>query len=379
MADYLLCEDCAGRFPEDSRIAVSRNRGGCHICAGLLSQKGQLVCQAIEKSSFFEWKTFSLSSSFPKKAFVNDEEIADLFAPEQITSLKNAVNAWAVAQIAAKTGRANNQRGADAAFGIDFRSGSASASPQPIHVFGRYSKKSRRHCQSRWHCFTCRGKGCPECKGSGRNYPSIEDELAAVLKPAFLADDAILHACGREDVDVMMLGEGRPFVMEFVSPKKREADLAALESALSQNHCVWARGLRFVGKRFQDALCSSHFEKEYVATVSASRPLSAADARKAEALSGETLSQLTPTRVLSRRSDMERRRRVFSIKAEPIPKGKLRLHILAEAGTYIKEMISSDGGRTKPSISSILGCAALCEELDVVAIRDSFLSTLSIE
>jgi tRNA pseudouridine synthase 10 len=29
-----------------------------------------------------------------------------------------------------------------------------------------------------------------------------------------------LHAAGREDIDVRMLGTGRPFVFEIINPKK---------------------------------------------------------------------------------------------------------------------------------------------------------------
>ena len=88
------------------------------------------------------------------------------------------------------------------------------------------------------------------------------------------------------------------------------------------------------------------------------------------------LFQQTPNRVLGRRADLERRRKVLNISAAQVPRGMLRLQILAEAGTYIKELISGDEGRTKPSLSSLLGCRAACEELDVVRIHDYFLETL---
>jgi tRNA pseudouridine synthase 10 len=204
----------------------------------------------------------------------------------------------------------------------------------------------------------------------------VEDEIGSVLSRAFCAGKCTLHASGREDVDVRTIGTGRPFVMELASPKKRSADLAAIEAEMEGNRNVRAVGLRIVPKHFVDAVCNSHFEKEYSALVCADRPLTAADASKAEKLSGALLFQQTPNRVLSRRTDMCRRRRIFRISASALPGGKLRLSILAEAGTYIKEFISGDGGRTKPSLSSVLSCNASCEELDVVRIYDYFLQTL---
>ncbi len=47
--------------------------------------------------------------------------------------------------------------------------------------------------------------------------------------------------------------------------------------------------------------------------------------------------------------------------------------IHADAGTYIKELIHSDKGRTSPSISSFLGKECTCTRLDVIKIDDGFL------
>ncbi len=40
-----------------------------------------------------------------------------------------------------------------------------------------------------------------------------------------------------------------------------------------------------------------------------------------------------------------------------------------QGGLYIKELISGDGGRTKPSVSDILGVPATCVELDVLNVE----------
>ena len=37
-----------------------------------------------------------------------------------------------------------------------------------------------------------------------------------------------------------------------------------------------------------------------------------------------------------------------------------------EGGLYVKELVSGDEGRTKPSLSELLGAPALVEELDVI-------------
>jgi tRNA pseudouridine synthase 10 len=320
---------------------------------------------------------------------MREAEVATGLVPGEFTSLKNDANARLSERIAAASGKKNDQRSADASFEFDFTAKKAIARPMQLYIHGHYVKLARGFCQSRWHCSECGGKGsgapaagggkgaaCPSCSGSGMNYPSVEEEIGRALMAAFGASGCTLHASGREDVDVRCLGNGRPFVMELAAPKKRMADLRAIERGLGKNENVRAVGLCFVRKGFIDSVCNSHFEKEYEAVVSADRPLTAADAKKLAALSGTALGQHTPTRVLARRSDMLRERTVYKISAQPIEGGKLRLRILAEAGTYIKEFIHSDAGRTKPSVSSALSCRAACDSLDVVAIHDYFLETV---
>jgi tRNA pseudouridine synthase 10 len=307
---------------------------------------------------------------------MREAEVATGLLPGQYTSLKNSVNSEISAKIAKASCKKNDQRAADASFEFDFTLKKAVARPMQLYIHGHYIKLARGFCQSRWHCSECNGKGCESCSGSGMNYPSVEDEIGKVLVPAFGAAGCTLHASGREDVDVRCLGDGRPFVAELASPKKRKARLAALEREFAKNENVRAIGLRFVHKAFIDSVCNSHFEKEYEAIVSADRALTASDAKKITALSGTALNQHTPTRVLARRTDMLRKRTVYKISAEAIDGGRLKLHILAEAGTYIKEFIHSDDGRTVPSVSSTLNCRAACDSLDVVGIHDYFLETV---
>lgn len=378
MEKFQLCSLCCARFKKNGKATVAaKSPGSCFICRGLSGKLGALAASAIAQSQNFEWKTFAVSTTFPRDVFVREESVADFFAPGEFTSLKNSINASAISQISEGSGKGNSQRFADATFEFNFTAGTSSAKPNPVYVFGHYIKLSRKHCQSRWHCSDCGGRGCPSCGGSGQNYPSVEEEIGKALQPLFGASGATLHACGREDVDVRMLGNGRPFVMELKSPRKRNADLKAAEKELAKNPSVLAIGLRSVLPSFVDAVCNSHFDKEYSALVSADRPLSSADAERAESMSGTMIFQQTPVRVLARRSDMERRRKVYSITAKKEVGGRLRLLILAEAGTYIKELIHGDGGRTKPNLASLLSCKTACDELDVGGIRDYFLQTLA--
>jgi len=45
------------------------------------------------------------------------------------------------------------------------------------------------------------------------------------------------------------------------------------------------------------------------------------------------------------------------------------IEVRGEAGLYIKELISGDSGRTRPSISELLKNECTCKELDVMKIH----------
>ena len=49
---------------------------------------------------------------------------------------------------------------------------------------------------------------------------------------------------------------------------------------------------------------------------------------------------------------------------------EITLIVKAESGTYIKELITGDGGRTTPSLSEIAGGAIEVKQLDVIGLGD---------
>ena len=85
------------------------------------------------------------------------------------------------------------------------------------------------------------------------------------------------------------------------------------------------------------------------------------------------IDQQTPNRVAHRRSDLLRKRIIKDLSVVSHEANKVKIKIFCEPGTYIKELISSDKGRTNPSISSLLKCEAKCIDLIVSKINDGFL------
>jgi tRNA pseudouridine synthase 10 len=369
-----LCSFCKNRFKKSPLIYEDEN---CFICQNIISNIPSLIAAALEKASKYEWESFFISSSFPKKIFVAEEEVATFFKPGEFLSIKNAVNAFIIKQISVLSKKKNDQRKFDLLFKFDFERNNVDCLSSSIYLAGNYLKFSREFCQSRWICNNCKGKGCPRCNQSGQNYPSVEQEIGKVVLPFFEGEDFILHANGREDVDVRTLGTGRPFALEIVSPKKRIVNTSDIERKINESKVVNVIELKFVGRNFVDAICNSHFRKKYKAVVQTERKLTNKDLEIIKSYSGTIINQKTPTRVKHRRADLLRKRKIYELSAQLISENTFSLEILADAGTYIKEFISSDGGRTYPSIADILNTKATCLNLDVICIKDYFLKTIS--
>ncbi len=258
------------------------------------------------------------------------------------------------------------------------------ATVRPVFLYGRYVKRTRALPQTRatWSCPGCRGRrprGCEACQGTGRQYPVALEDLLAGAAARVLGGperESLLHGMGREDVDVQCLGEGRPFVIEVRAPRRRTTDVAALAAEIEASAAGRVElpvGLRLVGDLVA-RVKEWRAQKVYRAVAQAQGRLD--PARVAELprlLGGVTLSQRTPQRVARSRTDLVRARRVVELQVLSTCPGdvgdRVELRIEAEAGTYIKELISGDAGRTEPSLTSLLGVPCTCDELDVLEVR----------
>jgi tRNA pseudouridine synthase 10 len=86
-----------------------------------------------------------------------------------------------------------------------------------------------------------------------------------------------------------------------------------------------------------------------------------------------TVVQRTPERVAHRRADLNRERWVEFLELEPDrarEDGAWRVLLRSEHGTYVKEVLSGEGGKTEPSLADLAGVPCECVELDVLAILD---------
>lgn len=248
-------------------------------------------------------------------------------------------------------------------------------STDSLFLAGEYNKLSRVVSQTPWRVIP---------RGGSADAPpqyalSVESVVCAGLNELFTPEKVTFMAGGREDVDVRMLGGGRPFVVEVVNPAIVAARVTdgmlreALAASVRVSDAVKVNNLRLVAKKHCADMRVYEMEKRkwYRCVVWTERPVDEAELKKVlEKEGGFLLKQKTPLRVLHRRNQAVRKRAVYSavVKRVIAPRFFV-LDLTTAAGTYIKEFVHGDNGRTVPNVGQLLGCRADILQLDVVGIE----------
>ncbi|MBN1109838.1 MAG: hypothetical protein JXA45_03665, partial [Methanomassiliicoccales archaeon] len=72
-----------------------------------------------------------------------------------------------------------------------------------------------------------------------------------------------------------------------------------------------------------------------------------------------------------RRADLKRERCIVYVVLEGLQGDMMTLRLRTESGTYVKEFVHGDQGRTEPNLSEMLGVPLTVDSLDVIGIIDN--------
>lgn len=358
-----LCTMC------NATNANSYNQGDCFVCNNELENIDNMVKQACEMIVNENCESFAISTKLPDKWLIREEELWDKKL-SNVESLKNSVNRKLIKSITELSGKKYDPIDGEIRVVFDFNKNKLKNTIANRFIFGKYKKNIAGISQSRWVCKKCNGTGCANCNETGKNYVSVEEKIGEVFKKHSKCSSYVIHASGREDVDVINIA-GRAFVLELFNVKNMKFDLKRIADEVNQEKHVEIEKLKLVNRAAVELISNSHFDKEYEAEIETEKNLVKDDLKPI--IDGMILlNQRTPIRVAHRRSDLIRQRQIKNIVIDAHNENKLKIRILAEAGTYIKEFITGDEGRTKPSITSLLNCKAKCLNLKVIKIHDEF-------
>eukprot|EP00042_Codosiga_hollandica_P038484 m.313078 g.313078 ORF g.313078 m.313078 type:complete len:311 (-) comp55408_c0_seq3:228-1160(-) len=177
---------------------------------------------------------------------------------------------------------------------------------EPIYVAGRYCKYSRDLSQTPW-----------VIEEDKRTSISVQEIAQKEFITLFKADDIIFSASGREDVDVRMLGEGRPFIFEVVNARRQSISQKQLEDAQDRTNSgtdlIELNSVKIIRRDQTDVLAegADSKTKSYCCVVWLEEDRTEDQLQVINETKNVQLSQRTPIRVLHRRSLADRERCVF--------------------------------------------------------------------
>ncbi len=378
-----ICDNCLGRqfakissgLTNEKRGEIVRSvleaelkEGKCWLCNGLFENFDAWVVKALETLKGYEFDSFLVGTKVSGMLLENEELLWEIAGAAYAEPLKAELNREVGKRIEHETGKIADFDRPDLVVILNLVTEAVELQINSVFIYGRYRKFKRGIPQTKWLCRECRGKGCERCDFTGKMYAeSVEELIGGSILEEFGGVDTVLHGSGREDIDARMLGSGRPFVMEIKEPKLRELDLKRLENKVNDENKdkVEVLELQYVKREAVAKIKNAKVDKTYRAVVSLKTGVLEEDLRSAlDNLIGAVIEQRTPLRVVHRRADLVRKRKVYDARLisfeVPIVEFK------CDGGLYIKELISGDNGRTIPSLSELLGTEAEVKELDVV-------------
>jgi tRNA pseudouridine synthase 10 len=387
---YRLCDACLGRlFKKDLEPAANEQKGqylrkelyqakktrilDCFLCEGLLSEIHHFADLITDALKEYDYETFLVGSKIDGDLQKREQQLWDELGFSDAEPIKMEINREVGKILEPRLGKTVDIPNPDIMAVVDTTFDVVQLQISSLFIYGRYKKLKRGIPQTKWPCPICRGQGCKRCDYSGKLYPTSVEELVA--QKAVLAakgTDESFHGSGREDIDALMLGNGRQFVLEIKNPKKRTIDLHLLEREINKyakDH-IEVSSLRFSDRDEIARIKAAEFRKTYRVTIEGEQSLNKEKLIKvAQALRGKLIQQMTPTRVAHRRANKVRERTIYTCTVEAVEGTRATLTLETESGTYVKEFVSGDENKTRPNLSELIGIPCIVKELDVIDVK----------
>ena len=362
----------------DSELSDSTEEKLCPFCENLFDDVENISKRVLEGLEGIEVNTIQFGIHMPKDLIQEEDRIRTKYGAPGSLPLKSAL----VQEIHSNIKSANDQitfvkERPNVMVLVDALTLRADIDIRPAYLYGRYRKFERGIPQTRWPCRACRGRGkhCTSCNETGLQYTnSVQDLIGEPIREVLKGSDTSFHGMGREDIDVRCLGGGRPFVIEIKRPELRNYSAEKLQKIVNSKSkkYVEVAELQWCEKKRIVEVKESRTEKSYTIRfkLTEDKEIDIDEIKdKIHSLSGQLIQQQTPKRVSHRRSDIKRERKIISINDVIIEEDEIQLSLRCEAGTYVKELIHSDDGRTKPSVSGIIDSKCEVIWLDVIDIH----------
>ena len=364
LKEYDLCDNCLGRFFISStnlssgkilgnkirKSVNSRVVTKCYICKNLFSNMVHYAKTIHNASIGYEFSTFVVGAILKQSIIERDDKLRSKFHLRGVDGIKTAVTKELGIKFARKTKTSIDHLSPDITFTINFRSGQCNVKSRSIFLYGRYSKGKRGLPQKEESCQDCKGKGCIFCNNHGIvSFDSIEGKIAQFLYEKFETDQVKFTWIGGEDRASLVVGNGRPFFVKLLSPKKRNVRLAK-KSHLGE---IMILGLRKID-HIPDG--STHFKSKVEILVATKNKISSKKLKKLKKLVAIPI-EITDS------NNKQHEKTIHRLNYKKNSSQSFTIEIEADGGIPVKRFV--EGSKIIPNISSLLGTQCSCEKFDI--------------
>ena len=364
LKEYDLCDNCLGRFfISSTNLSSGKTLGNkirksvnsrvvtkCYICKNLFSNMVHYAKTIHNASIGYEFSTFVVGAILKQSIIERDDKLRSKFHLRGVDGIKTAVTRELVKKFARKTKTSIDHLSPDITFTINFRSGQCNVKSRSIFLYGRYSKGKRGLPQKEESCQDCKGKGCIFCNNHGIvSFDSIEGKIAQFLYEKFETDQVKFTWIGGEDRASLVVGNGRPFFVKLLSPKKRNVRLAK-KSHLGE---IMILGLRKID-HIPDG--STHFKSKVEILVATKNKISSKKLKKLKKLVAIPI-EITDS------NNKQHEKTIHRLNYKKNSSQSFTIEIEADGGIPVKRFV--EGSKIIPNISSLLGTQCSCEKFDI--------------
>ncbi len=364
-----ICDACLGR--QFARLRALKNRtnrergsiirslaanesgivaeGECRVCGGFFDRLPGLADDVLKKLKGTDFATFMVGIRMSDALVMSEEALWEKAGVKYSEPIKAQISRELMGAVSRRTRRKPDPDRPDVLITLDLQRNTVEIFASPLLFYGEYKKFMR---------------GLPQTS-SPRYKQSVEDIIAKPFMKLSKGRSHVLHALGREDKEARCLA-WRPFVLEIKQPKKRRLRLKKIAAEINKSAKVKVARLRPSKRKEVAVLKARNPYKVYRVIIDFENPVgNIGDAKK---IAGG-IKQRTPGRLLGRKEDRTKHKKVKSIKWKRINSKRYQFDITAESGLYLNELVTGDGGRTKPSLSQVLGNSAKIREFDLIGLK----------
>ncbi len=338
-------------------LGTKVNKVKCYICSSDLDLLiSELSSKILSRMSGFKVRNFVVSVPRGSEMERRELEVVTEFNLDSWESIRRELKRELGKKVKALLNIEPEFKYPDLIIRVDLNTLEPEIQVTPTYVLCRYVKIGRYISQTKW-----------VSRNGSRKYMLSLEDLVEALANSLGVSRYKMHLTGREDVDVRILGSGRPLVIELKDMKDKTISVASLSKFVGSNRWVDLVIDRYVTPKHVIGIKLGRYSALYRVLALSKKSLSddAVDLLSRE-FSGREVKQVLIRRVGSMRKKFTRIGKVYAVRGRLINEYVLELLIKCDSKLFIRELVSGDEGNTSPSFAKTLGTGLEVLEVDLL-------------